>query len=279
MRTDKDEKVLDINEIIYELAVNAARKQILFFSKQLKAKMLSVGITRQVAEDVIKEAFRGYKTMETFHSECHEPLYNVLEAYLQPNNRSRDVLGRLVIEYSLFKITKQPLLHPMGSNADTEARKRFMRNALPRPLISYFLVSMRGTIEGIDSFEARPVLFGVHNPVMAERRESATAIREHYTTLYKHDKRVVDWEAVYKDQRSMRLAFDVLGDVLQAMEGLGNQRMLKIIQNIQNYDKPVSEKNQMKREFVLDDIRLFKGAMTRAWEMLAKALGVDIETG
>lgn len=275
MRTDTNQKVLDINEMILEVALNACRKQILTFSKQLKEKMLETGITRRVTDDIIKEAFRGYRTMDTFNEHCVETLYRILEAYLRPSNRCKDVLGRLVVEYSLFRAVKTPLLNPAGSERDDEARRTFLRNALPRPLVSYFLVSMRGSVEGVDDFDAKPVLFGLENETMAERRERATAIAADHTTHYKHGHRVVDWDNIYEDERSKRLAFELIGEVVEGMDGLGDKRMLKIIQNIQNNDKPVSATNVMEREFALDDIRLLKAAMSRARQLLAKALGMD----
>ena len=275
MRTDTNQNVLDINELILEVALNACRKQILTFSKQLKERMIETGITRQVAENIIKEAFRGYKAMATFNEHCTETLYQILEAYLRPSNRCKDILGRLVVEYALFRSVKKPLLNPADSDQDNAARKGFLRTALPRPLVTYFLVGMRGSIEGIDDFEARPVLFGLENEIMAERREQAQAIAAEHTTLYEHGHRVVDWDRIYEDERSKRLAFDLTSDIVKAMEGMGDKRMLKIIQNIQNNDRPVSAKNLMEREFVMDDIRLLKAALSRSRELLAKALGID----
>ena len=273
--TKKDPKVVDINELITEITLNACRKQILTFSKQLKAKMLETGITRQHTEDIIKEAFRGYKAMATFHEHCDETLYRILEAYLRPSNRGKDILGRLVVEYALYRAVKKPLLNPEGSDKDDQARQKFMRSALPRPLINYFLVSVRGDVDGIDDFEARPVLFGAENPVMAERRELARAVVADHTTHYSYGQRAVDWNAIYADERGKRLAYDLTTDIVRGMDDLGDKRMLKIIQNIQNNDKPVSAKNVMEREFATDDVRLLKAALSRSRELLAKALGID----
>lgn len=275
----KDQKVVDINELITEITLNACRKQILTFSKQLKAKMLETGITRQVTEDIIKEAFRGYKTMATFHEHCDETLYQILEAYLRPSNRCKDILGRLVVEYAMYRAVKKPLLNPEGSDLDDQTRQVFLRNALPRPLVNYFLVSVRGDVDGIDDFEARPVLFGLENPVMAERRERAQAIAEEHTTRYSYGQRTVDWDGICADERSKKLAYELITDIVRAMTDLGDKRMLKIIQNIQNNDKPVSTKNAMEREFATDDVRLLKAALSRSRELLAKALGFDPNTG
>ncbi len=275
MSINNEKKITDINDLIVEITINACRKQILTFSKKLKEKMLETGITRQVTEGIIKEAFKGYKAMATFNEHCSDTLLAILEAYLRPSNRCKDVLGRLVVEYALYRAVKKPLLKPDGSEQDGAARKAFMRNALPRPLVSYFLVSVRGSVDGIDEFDARPVLFGLENETMAQRQELAQAIAADHTTQYNYGQRAVDWERIYEDERSKRLGFDLINDILDGMEGLGDKRMLKIIQNIQNNDKPVSPDNAMEREFVVDDIRLLKAALARSRELLAKALGID----
>ncbi|MGE4553238.1 MAG: hypothetical protein AB7D57_09005, partial [Desulfovibrionaceae bacterium] len=159
------------------------------------------------------------------------------------------------------------------------AREMAVRGVLPRPFINYFLVALRGNVEGVDDFEARPVLFGSENPVMAERQTTLRAIVAEHTRHFKFGKRSVGWEAVYKDRRTMRIAVELLADVIGAMDNLGNGRVLKIIQNIQNMDKPPEPRNAMQREFTTADVKLLKAGLQRAWELLDKAVGAADQAG
>ena len=262
----------DIKSIVFDLAVEGCRKQILTFSKQLKQKMLAKGVSREATDEIIREAFRGYKSLEVFHQHCAAPMQQALESYLTPNRRCLDIAGRILVEYALVRAPKRRIVHPERSVEDDNAREMAVKGVLPRPFVNYFLVALRGNVEGIDDFEARPVLFGSENPVMAVRQDALRDIVEEHTQHFQFGKRKVDWESVYKDPRTMRIGLELIGDVVGAMDNLGDSRFLKIVQNIQNMDKPPADGNVMQREFTITDAKLLKAGLQRAWELLGKAV-------
>lgn len=273
--TDADtaRQAADIRSIVFEMAVDGCRKQILVFSRQLKKKMLDSGISRETTDEIIREAFRGYKSLEIFHRTCAAPMQQALEAYLTPSRRALDSLGRILTEYAMVRAPKRPLVREERSEEDDNAREMIVRGVLPRPFLGYFLVALRGSVEGVDDFESRPVLFGSENPVMAERQQALEAIIEEHTRHFRFGKRSVDWKEVYKDRRTMRIGLELIGDVLPALDNLGDARFLKIVQNIQGMDKPPDARNAMQREFALSDVRLLKAGLQRAWELLGKTVG------
>ncbi|WP_022662057.1 hypothetical protein [Paucidesulfovibrio longus] len=268
--------VEDVRNLIYELALKACRKQVLVFSKELKMKMSSLGMERAVIEDVIRAAFQGYSTMQTFKDESSQQMLTILDAYLRPSNRGRDGIGRLITEYGIARAYKKTVLYPDGSRQDDAARENFTKGIIPRPLLRYFLVAVRGSIAALDGFSAKPVLFSEHNEAMQERRETLKELVEEFTTQYNYGKTATDWRRLCDDDRARRIGLELLNDVLANMQSLGAERFLKIVNNVQNSDKYPEERMLMKRPFSLADVKQLTVALTRGRQLLAESLGVPL---
>ena len=265
--------VANVNELLYELALKACRKQVLVFTGELKKKMLSLGVSKTKTTEIISEAFVGYKTMDTFKHECSKVMYDVLDAYLRPNLRQRDILGRLLVEYGIVQAYKKQVLFGDHSKQDAAAREQFVKGVVVRPLMRYFLITIRGTLDQIDEFEAKPVLFGLENQAMADRKQDITAIVKEFTVHYKYNKTSTDWHKVYEDVRCKQIAFETLHDILESINSMGPDRYLKIINNIQSNNKHPQERTLMKRLFELNDIKQLVGALSRGYKTLEQELG------
>ncbi|SKA96562.1 hypothetical protein SAMN02745704_02745 [Paucidesulfovibrio gracilis DSM 16080] len=264
--------VEDVRNLIYELALTACRKQVLVFSKELKQKMVSMGMERSVIEDVIRTAFQGYSSMEVFKRESSERMLSILDAYLRPSNRGFDPMGRLLIEFGLMRPFKKPVLYPDDSRQDEAARKVFTKGVIPRPLVRYFLVSVRGSIPGLDGFTAKPVMFSEHNEAMQERREDLGSLVEEYTVEFNFGKTTTDWRRMLEDPRVHSITRDFFSDLLENMRALGPQRVLKIVNNMQNSDKDPGDRTRMKRPFELADIKQLMVALDRGFQSLEKRM-------
>ncbi len=262
----------DVNGLIYDLALQACRKQVLVFSGELKKKMLSLGVSKAKTAEIIKEAFKGYTSMETFKNECSSFMYETLEAYLLPSRRQADGLGRLLVEYGINRANKRQMLFADGSDKDKATRKKFIKGLIARPLVLYFLVSVRGTLDSIDEFKAKPVLFGLENEVMAARKKDITELVTEFTVHYKYDKQSTDWSKLFADIRCKQIVFETLRDILESLQSMGPERYLKIINNIQNNNKFATERTTMKRLFVLNDIKQLIVALKRGYAKLEKEL-------
>lgn len=268
--------VEDVRNLIYELALKACRKQVLVFSKELKQKMTSLGMERPVIEDIIRAAFQGYSTMETFKLESSSQMLSILDAYLRPSNRGRDSIGRIFTEYGICRSYKKQILFSDGTRQDDAARQNFIKGVIPRPLLRYFLVAVRGSIAGLDNFSAKPVFFSAHNESMQERKEDLRGLVAEFTTEYNYGKTSTDWHALCDDTRSKNIGFDLLSDVLEQTNSLGAERILKIVNNIQNSDKSGDERTAMKRSFSLSDIKQLLFSLNRGRQLLAEELGISI---
>lgn len=271
--TMDSQKAQDISKLIYELALRACRKQVLVFSKELKKKMLSMGFDKPAIQNVIQEAFKGYSTMETFKSECASNMLEILEVYITPSNRGFDPMGRILTEFGIIRAFDRPVLFNDGEHLDKTARKQFSKGVIPRPLLRYFLVAVRGTIDNLEQFYAKPVLFGPENESMKQYAEDVEALVDEFTTRYKYGKTITDWSGIYGDIRTQNLVFDLLDDVLSNLLPLGPERFLKIINNIQNNDQDPNNSTKMNRLFTTNDIRQLLACLQRGHKKLAAQLG------
>ncbi|MGE4468749.1 MAG: hypothetical protein AB7D47_01295 [Desulfovibrio sp.] len=260
--------VEDVRNLVYELALSACRKQVLVFSKELKQKMVAMGMDKAVIKDIIGTAFQGYSTMETFKQESSGQMLSILDAYLRPSNRGRDPLGRLLIEFGLVRAYKRPVIYPDGSRQDEAARKNFIKGVIPRPLLRYFLVAVRGSVAGLDGFTAKSVLFSEHNEAMQERRDDLKALVEEFTVEFNYGKTTVDWRRFHEDARVQSIGRELLGDVLENMHSLGPERLLKIVNNVQSSDKDPDERTTMQRVFTPGDLKQLTVVLERGHKLL-----------
>lgn len=264
--------IADVNALLYDLTLKACRKQVLVFSGELKNKMLSMGVSKAKTAEIIKEAFKGYTTMDTFKTECSKVMYDMLEAYLRPSRRQRDNIGRLLVEYGITRAYKRQILCADESEKETAAREKFVKGVIARPLLRYFLVSVRGALDAVDEFKTKPVLFGLENEAMAERTRELAEIVKKYTVQYKYGKQSTNWGALYDDPDCKRLACDTLGEILETIASMGPQRYFKIIGNIQSNNKFPTQRTAMERLFELNDVKQLVAALTRGHKKLVEDL-------
>jgi hypothetical protein len=211
--------------------------------------------------------------MDTFKHECAQVMNDILEAYLRPSERNKDVLGRLLLEYGVVRSFKRQVIFPDGSPQDDQAREEFVKGVFARPLLRYFLVSVRGSLDKVDDFDAKPVLFGTENEAMARRKEELEGIVEEHTTTYKYGKQSTDWPAMYEDERCKTIGLETLDELLGSMRALGPQRYLNILNNIRANDRSGEERTRMNRLFQLNDVRQLLAALGRGQERLQRELG------
>ncbi len=264
------EYITKVSNLLYELALQASRKQILTFSRQLKTKMLETGISKIEIDSIIKKAFQGYTSMQVFKKEYAEVMQETLDAYLRPSRRQKDIIGRVLVEFACVRPYKKPVLAPDGSNREATSRKEFIKGTLPRPLIRYFLVSVRGTLPEINEFQAKPILFGLENEKMASHKEQMLEIVKEFTTHYEYGKRSTDWSAVYQHPQSQQIAQDILSELLETIAGMGVQRYHKIISNIQSNNKFPTYRTAMDRLIELKDVKQLIVALKKGLAFLSE---------
>lgn len=265
-----------IADMLFKAALRACRNQLLIFAKVVKSTLVRDGMPKFDAAETVKRGFDGYKDLTTFEQEFRDNVHKVLTAYLQPNYRGKDPLGRLIVEYSFIRSGKKGMgmLFPEDSEQDKTARERFVKGVIPRPVVQYFLISIRGTVDGVDSFKFLPMLFGFDDPDMDERRKEVTAIIESHKKTLMPGKTVTDWQRVYEDQRSKNIMLPFLRLILERVAALGGKRYMNILENIQRKDESMNEVTRMERQITPEDVDQLASAVARGIKRLEEELGV-----
>lgn len=254
---------------VCETSLKACRAQVLTFAKVLKEIMLAKGVAPPLVEDIVREGFLGYRDMEVFTNSCSNTLRDVIAAHLQPSNRGLDPLGRVLVEFCFVAGEGGPLLHPDGSEADEDCLYDYVEGSLPRPLVRYFLVAVRGSADGVDAFDARPVLFSPDDETLAEARgvveRTVAACRRENAA----GRMGTDWGAVYRAADVRAAAARVVDAVIDRAGPLGAERFLKILENIRKQDPEADGVNAMGRHFRTGDAELLLAGLERGRALLA----------
>lgn len=192
-------------------------------------------------------------------------LGSALKSY---ENRGMDTLGRIVIEYCFIRTPNEPMLRPEFSDEDSLARWHFSHGTLPRPLMRYFLVSVRGSIENLDQFSTESYLFETDPDRLEAARRIVNELIEAFKGPFGSGESSVDWQAVYEDQRFQQLALDVISDLIQKIEQDGLERYLDYLNRYRQLDAASDEGNLMQRPFTIRDAQQITEALQAAERVL-----------
>lgn len=249
-------------------------RQLHQYSEILQRRLIDAGIAPEVVLEVIKGAVQELRLNDTFALECAQAFEGVAKATAVPDEqRVIDRVGRILVEYCFFRIPETKLIWPEGATEDKQSREKFTPGVLPRPLMRYFLISVRGAIPELDQFDANSILFGVDNAEHEELKKHVDALIDKIETNTRTNKATL-WEAVYSDVRFQRIALKLIKETRVKLESLGLEHYLRIIHNLRQRDPEKTRVNTMKRPFILEDVQMIDDALREA----ERALGGIAET-
>lgn len=254
---------------ICKLTKGVGNKQLLLFTKIVRSHLINAGIDKLLLEKALKEAVVDFRKAQTYDTDCAEAL-STMDAN-DKENRGCDSIGRILVELCFVQNPQHRLIWPERSEQDTQARISFTENVIPRPLMRYFLVSVRGSIPELDNFEAESVLFGQENAVHKERKAYVDELLKEYATS-SNGNCTLDWKAIYTDVRFKKIALELIGEIRRRIDQFGTKRYLRIIENIQQKDPERAKKNSMDRAFTIDDILVIDDALWTAEGTLAQTI-------
>lgn len=254
---------------ICKLTKRVGNKQLLLFTKIVRSHLLNAGVDKQLLEKTLKEAVVDFRKTQTYDTDCTEALSTIHTNAKE--NRGCDSIGRILVELCFIQNPQHRMVWPENSERDTQARISFTENVIPRPLMRYFLVSVRGSIPELDNFEAESVLFGQENAVHEERKAYVDKLLKEYATS-SNGTCTLEWKAIYEDVRFKKIALELIGEIRRKIDQFGTKRYLRIIENIQQKDPDKTRKNSMERAFTIDDILLIDDALWTAEGTLAQII-------
>lgn len=254
---------------ICKLTKRVGNKQVMLFTQIMRQHLLGAGIDQQALEKALKNAVKQFRKEQTFDADCVAELSTMENQSNAKAHRGIDSMGRILVEYCFCRTPETKLIWPDKSEKDTEARISFIEGVIPRPLIRYFLVTVRGTIPNLNKFEAASILFGEENVAHEERKEFVDKLVKEFGGNDSADSK---WEAIYNDPRFQSIALELIGDIRRKLEHFGLERYLKILENLRQRDPEKKSLNEMQRPFYLADAKQLDEALWAAERNLAQSL-------
>lgn len=241
-----------IKRQLTQLGASACREQVMAFVRTVQQKMVEAGIDRETANEAIRHGFAGYRDVTLFRSRFERAAGQLLEEHFTPSDRGVDNLGRILVEVAFVRCEPR-LLFDDDSEQEEQAREIFTEGVIPRQLVRYFLVAVRGTVDGLEAFDARPVLFAPADPLIAKARELADSIVASHQRRTESGRVLTDWEKVHGDPKAKKVCARLLGEIHRRMKDIGSERLAKIFDNLRLKDESAGGQVCMDRYFRAED--------------------------
>lgn len=256
---------------ICKLTKRIGNKQLMAYTQIIRKNMLDAGVARETTETILKQAIKEFRKKQTFEASCNNALQGMSCSAGNKENRGIDSIGRLLVEYCFIRSPEGRLLWPEDSEQDLKARENFTSNILPRPLMRYFLISVRGAISEINKYEAVPALFGEENQTNEERKEYVKSLIKEMAGTDSTPTQL-DWNKIYADPRFQKVALEFIGDIRRKIAQFGHERYLRILDNLHQRDPENKGLNAMHRSFTIEDVKQIDDSLWAAEEALSASL-------
>lgn len=246
------------------------KEQLKRFAKKLRSCLIDKGAEKTLVDSCLKTAIQEMNQDRFFEKQCQLAMSSACDKSTLKGNRGIDSIGRILVEYCFIRVPEKKMVWPESSKVDQRARETFVQGVIPRPLLTYFLVSIRGAIPELNNFKADSVLFGKENKQHEERKEYVDALVRKFDGPEADNR--TKWESIYRNERFQTIARSLIGETRRKIEEFGLERYLRILENFRQRDPDSKTKNKMQRPFTLDDIKQIETALWAAEEALAKPL-------
>lgn len=247
------------------------------YVSQVKLQEFTRLLRKNLIESGVDEAlFDNAADATTLELQIQESQSSIIDRTLRSyENRGIDTVGRIVVEYCFIRSAQGKMIWPEYSDEDTMARWQFSETVLPRPLMRYFLVSVRGTVDDIDDFTSDSFLFADNPDGIDDIRKTFGDLIESFKGPFGSGESSVDWQAVYEDKRFKKLAHDLVKNMRERMNQNGLEEYLHCLEEYRKQDPKKEEINLMQRPFTLEDAHQIDEALQSAEKTLKKIAMLD----
>ena len=249
------------------------RKLLFSFANALRKKLVTQGMDNARVLEGIQLAMKEFGP-ESFaiNKECMHLVQETLENFLNAQDKGGDILGRIVFHFVFDAPDGKRLVHEEGSEEDILARRQVTPGVIPRPLMRYFLICVRGTVSGVDPFQSLPVLFGSDFQFIEERTATALELANDYRMVEDSEDSPIYFPGFFLDRRVQMFAFELLGKVWQRLEDLPEGWLLRIIENLHSKRRKTLSTIDMERHFTPEDMQQLHDAVQQAVMRLQRGL-------
>lgn len=250
-------------------------KQLYSFANIIIRMLVSGGVAEDKAKKLIKAALTEHATQRSFYNkQCMELVASTVEDFLNAKDGGRDVLGRLLKAFCFLAPESRYSVPPQGSEAYDTSISEFVPGIIPGPLVDYFLISIRGSVEEFDAFRALPFLFGTNMTHIEELTAEMDDILRDYVIGdmdEQGESAPIYWQGVLLDKRTQMVALRLATEVHERIMNMGVERYLMAIESLQRKQRSNTGVVIMQRLFTEKDIEQLVAALADARERLENA--------
>lgn len=253
------------------------RKLLFSFANVLRKQLVAQGMDSARVLESIQLAMKEFGP-ESFaiNQECMHLVQETLENFLNAQDKGGDILGRILVHFIFEAPGGKRLVHAEGSEEDALARREFTPGVIPRPLMRYFLICIRGTVNGVDPFQSLPVLFGSDFKFIEECTATALELANDYRMVEDSEDSPIYFPGFFLDRRVQVFAVELLGKVWQRLEDLPEDWLLRILHNLHSKRRKTVSSIDMERHFTLEDVRQLREAVQQGLAALQRGLQCDV---
>ncbi len=269
-----------ITHTLTKISYPEFRKLLFSFANRLRKNLDAKGLDRDLSLEAIRQTIEEFgQECHAINEECMHLVEEALENFLNSQEQGGDILGRILF-YFLFESAPGGRLVYEDSHADNErACMEFVQGVIPRPLMRLFLVSVRGSVEGIDPFQALPVLFGAGGEYIQEKTEEALELAKDYRMGEESEDSPIYYAGFFLDMRVRVFALELLEKVWERMEQMPGDRLLQVYENLQSKRRKATGVTDMERMLTVEDMEQLCGAVRNGLDALRKALRCEMQRG
>ena len=250
-------------ERMQRVAKRIGQEHLQVFTGLLRRNLALRGVDKTLFDDVAQTTLLEFQIHDT-----QEAI--VLRAIKGEENRGVDSLGRVVVEFCFVRTADTSMIWPEYSDQDTLARWQFTGEALPRPLMRYFLMTLRGALEPLDGFTADSALFADEPARLDVLRQEVLDMLDAYRGPFGSGESAIDWQAVYEDHRFQQLALVLVKDLRRLIKVNGLDGYLDILEGYRSIDPNHDGANIMQRPIAVEDAMQISQALKAAESRLMK---------
>ena len=242
---------------IHRLVEYASQAKLHLYTDLLSQKLLEAGVDADLIDNMAQAATLELQVLDVDKSIIAQTLRS-------EENRGIDTVGRIVIEYCFVRSPLGKMVWPEYSDQDTLARWQFADEVLPRPLMRYFLVSVRGSIDEIDGFTKESMLFENTPDELEAMRETISDLIDNFKGPFGSGESSINWHEVYEDARFQKMALGLVTNLRSKIDKYDLEDYLMQLETYRQMDPNKTSNNIMQRPFTMDDARQIVSALEAA---------------
>ncbi len=261
-----------MSEMLIKSSLPGCKKQIFLFANMARRHLLQAGVDEARIKEALEGAFEDFSpNLRALNEECMLMVRETVDNFINSEDLGRDLIGRALRRFCFEAVPGQAPAPGPGRSQSQSETVQGGEPALSERLADLFLMSVRGSVEGVDPIMSLPILFGTDLARLDQTSQEFAGIVADYK-MGEEDDAPVYWNGFFLDRRTMALTLDFIGAVQEKMREAGAKNTLLILENLESKHQRRYGAAFMERPITLDDVYLLMGLLEAASENLAKSL-------